>query len=60
MQVGIKANPIPNTNTKVTPYTVTFLSCKLLDTGNGAVVTLNLKSGLPDAAFIIASYINYG
>ena len=57
---GMRAKPIETTNeVKIPPADyVLYLSFSVI--GNGVVVVLSLKLGLPKAVFKIASYIYSG
>lgn len=58
IEAGMSAKPIAITNTMNTPLACYSNCLKYALTGNGAVVTLNLRFGLPVASFRMASYIN--
>jgi hypothetical protein len=55
IEVGIKANAIATTKDMNSPLTAYPSSFSLFEIGNGAVVTINLNSGLPVAYFNIDS-----
>ena len=55
---GINANPTDRINTIKIPLIFERFDFSFSVTGNGALITLNLKFGLPVAYLRIASYIN--
>lgn len=58
IEAGIREKPMATTKTTKEPLVVEALSFYLYVIGKGAVITLNLKSGLLVASFRIASYIS--